>query len=208
MAQLIPPLPRFVIRQSTRAQRPPERLGPGRLDSLLDERGEAGSVSRRLDADVDRSMGRILSLSPLSAPLALDYLGRLSRPIPMLTPGLGAQVVGRGYVAHMLAESNPQRYGASSVPVLGTLPPPRRGRPPQDLLSRVVKVSRRGFEEVCALSPPAWAGFVDCLTKRAHDQAAGVESLVPRDAVDGLARFAWVLRQVDLHYGLEPERPS
>ncbi len=27
-----------------------------------------------------------------------------------------------------------------------------------------------------------------------------------RAVVDGLARFGWVLRQVDLHYGLEPDR--
>lgn len=153
-------------------------------------------------------MGEVTSLSSLSAPLALDYLDRLTRPIPALTPEIGVQVVGRAYVAHIVVERNPGRFGAADVPVLGTLPPLRRGRPPQDLLSRAVKASRRGFEFICAVSPAVWSGFVDCLTKRAHDQAVDPENLIPRDAVDGLARFAWVLRQVDLHYGLEPDRPS
>jgi hypothetical protein len=32
------------------------------------------------------------------------------------------------------------------------------------------------------------------------------EGFVAVDVVDGLARVGWVLRQVDIHYGLEPER--
>ena len=93
------------------------------------------------------------------------------------------------------------------MPVLGTLPALKKGRPPQDLLSRVVKASRgRGFAAICALSPPAWDGWVWCLTKRAHDAAATGADLVPLEALDGVARFAWVLRQTDLHYGLSPER--
>jgi hypothetical protein len=28
---------------------------------------------------------------------------------------------------------------------------------------------------------------------------------VPVEVVDGVASFAWILRQVDIHYGLSPE---
>jgi hypothetical protein len=147
----------------------------------------------------------VASLSPLTAPLALDYLDRVGRPVPTLTPAVGVQIVGRTYVAHLLLEQDPGRYGAPDVPVLATLPPLKKGRPPQDLLNRVVKASRRSFEPLCALSPPAWDGFAWCLTRRCHD-GADPDGLVPPDVVEGLARFAWVLRQVDIHYGLEPER--
>ena len=93
------------------------------------------------------------------------------------------------------------------MPVLGTLPPLRRGSPPRDLLTRVVKASRRNFEVIRAVSTPVWHGFVRSLTRRAHDQVAdpGPSGLLAMEVVDGLARFGWVLRQVDLHYGLQPE---
>lgn len=182
------------------------RLGRGELDSYLKSLGPDGDTARRLDADADAAMGSVASLSSLSAPLALQYMERLGRPIPNLTPEVGAQIVGRAYVAHMAVEADAARYGAADIPVLGTLPPLKRGRVPQDLLSRVVKASRRSFEALCALTPEAWDGFVWCLTKRAHDQTR--DELLPVEVVDGLARFAWILRQVDLHYGLEPDRVS
>jgi hypothetical protein len=195
-------------RQSVAVKPAERRFGRSELDARLKALGADGELARRLDRDTDAAMAEVTSLSSVSAPLALDYLDRLSRPIPALTPEIGAQIVGRSYVAHIVVETDPGRFGAVDIPVLGTLPPLGRGRPPQDLLSRAVKASRRGFELICALSPETWGGFVDCLTKRAHDQAGNPENLMPREAVDGLARFAWVLRQVDLHYGLEPDRPS
>jgi len=199
-------LARFGLRRSGAVKPEAERLGRARLDALLGQRGADGAVARLLDREADAAMGGITSLSPLTSALAVDYLDRLARPIPSLTPSVGAQIAGRAYAAHMVVEKEPGRFGAADVPVLGTLPPPRRGRAPQDLLSRVVKASRRDFEELCALTPGAWAGFVDCLTKRAHDAAGAGQGFAPRDAVDGVARFAWLLRQVDLHYHQEPER--
>ena len=182
------------------------RIGRKELDAHLKGLGDDGGVARQLDRDVEESLASVLSLSSLTAPLALNYMDRLARPVPTLTPGIGVQITGRTYLAHLLVESDPRRYGAPDVPVLGTLPPLKRGRPPQDLLSRVVKASRRNFAAICALTPPAWEGFTWCLTKRAHDSVSGPEELVPLDVVEGVARFAWVLRQVDIHYGLEPER--
>jgi hypothetical protein len=200
-------LGRFGTRTQSGVVKPADRrLGRGELDSHLRDLGPDGDTARLLDADTDSAMRSVASLSSLTAPLALQYMERLGRPIPNLTPELGAQIVGRAYVAHMVVEADPARYGAADVPVLGTLPPLKRGRVPQDLLSRVVKASRRSFEALCALTPEAWEGFVWCLTKRAHDQAR--DELLPVEVVDGLARFAWILRQVDLHYGLEPERVS
>ena len=152
-------------------------------------------------------MASIVALSSLTSPLTLDYLDRLARPIPALTPEVGVQIVTRAYVAHVVVERDPTAFGAVDVPVLGTLPPLRRGSPPRDLLTRVVKASRRGFEVIRAVSTPVWNGFVRALTQRAHDRIPepGPSGLVAVEVVDGLARFGWVLRQVDLHYGLEPE---
>jgi hypothetical protein len=183
------------------------RIQKADLDKHLQSLGSDGPVARDLDRGVDQEMTNVRALSSLTSPLAVSYMERLSRPVPSLTPELGVLLCGRTYVAHMVVESDPARFGAADVPVLGTLPPLKKGRPPQDLLSRVVKVSRgRTFPPICALSPPAWEGWVWCLTRRAHDLAPSAEALVPLDVVDGVARFAWVLRQVDLHYGLSPER--
>ena len=194
-------------RQSFTVKGAPARFGRGDLDSYLKGQGRDGEVARQLDRDVDGAMETVTSLSSLTAPLAISYMDRLSRPVPSLTPEVGVQIVGRSYVAHLVVEADPGRYGAADVPVLGTLPPLKKGRPPQDLLSRVVKASRgRTFAPICALTPAAWDGWVRLLLKRAHDMASAGEDMVPVDVVDGLARFAWVLRQVDIHYGLEPER--
>lgn len=199
---------RFAGQQSVAVNASAVRLSPRDLDGYLQGLGADGSVARALDREVEAAMGSIRSLSALTAPLAVEYMDRLARPIPSLTPAIGVQLAGRTYLAHMVVEGDPTRFGAPDVPVLGTLPELKRRRPPQDLLSRVVKASRgRGFEPICALTPGAWDGFVHCLTARAHDQAPAGDELLPLEAVDGVARFSWVLRQVDLHYGLEPERP-
>jgi hypothetical protein len=185
-----------------------ERVDAVTLESYLGGLGEDEPWARRLIAAVDAAMGSVASLSSLTSPLALNYLERLSRPIPALSLSAGVQIVTRSYVAHLVTERDPAAFGANDIPVLGTLPPLRRGRPPQDLLTRVVKATRRNFELIRAVSTPVWDGFVHDLTRRAHqlqsDLAASEELLAPA-VVDGLARFGWVLRQVDLHYGLQPE---
>ena len=191
----------FTVRAAT------GRVNRSDLDKHLKSLGAEGAIARDLDREVDPEMTRVTSLSPLTSQLAVSYMERLARPIPSLTPPIGVLLVGRTYVAHMLVESDPGRYGAADVPVIGTLPPLKKGRPPQDLLSRVVKASRgKGFSSLCALTPAAWEGFVMCLTKRAHDAAVAGDDLVSPEVVDGVARFGWILRQVDLHYGLSPER--
>lgn len=201
-------LPSWRQRQQSFTVKPASsRLKRADLDQHLKSLGSDGATARDLDREVDAGMTRVTALSPLTSQLAVSYMERLGRPIPSLTPPVGVLVVGRTYVAHMLVETDPGRYGAPDVPVLGTLPPLKKGRPPQDLLSRVVKASRgKGFTALCALTPAAWDGFVMCLTKRAHDAAPAGDDLVSSDVVDGVARFGWVLRQVDLHYGLSPER--
>lgn len=200
--------PTWLARQQSVTVRPAgDRVGRSDLDQYLKTLGADGSVARDLDGEVDREIAGVASLSSLTSPLAVSYMERLGRPIPSLTPEVGVLVVGRTYVAHMVVESDPGRFGAPDVPVIGTLPALKKGRPPQDLLSRVVKVSRgRTFPPLCALGPPAWDGFVRALTKRAHDAASPGADLVAVEVVDGVARFAWILRQVDLHYGLSPER--
>ena len=201
-------LPSWLQRQQSFAVKPaPRRLNRSDLDKHLKGLGADGGVARDLDQQVDGEMTRVTALSPLTSQLAVSYMERLARPVPSLTPPIGVLLVGRTYVAHMLVEQDPGRYGAPDVPVLGTLPPLKKGRPPQDLLSRVVKASRgKGFAALCALSPAAWEGFVMCLAKRAHDAAPAGDDFVSAEVVDGVARFGWVLRQVDLHYGLSPER--
>ena len=202
------PLPSWLQREQSFTVRPASgRVNRSDLDKHLKSLGSDGVLVRDLDREVDGEMNRVTALSPLTSQLAVAYMERLARPVPSLTPPIGVLLVGRTYVAHMLVEADPGRYGTADVPVLGTLPPLKKGRPPQDLLSSVVKASRgKGFSSVCALTPAAWDGFVWCLTKRAHDAAVAGDDLVSPEVVDGVARFGWVLRQVDLHFGISPER--
>jgi hypothetical protein len=178
------------------------------LAAYLATLGEDEPRVARLEVAVDEAMASILALSSLTSPLTLEYLDRLARPIPALTPETGVQIVTRAYVAHLVVERQPAAFGAIDVPVLGTLPPLRRRSPPRDLLVRVVKASRRNFEVIRAVSTPVWNGFVRGVTRRAHERVPepGPSGLVAVEVVDGLARFGWVLRQVDIHYGLEPEQ--
>ena len=129
-----------------------ERVDPASLDAYLEGLGVDAASARRLVEAVDRAMGSVASLSSLTAPLALDYLDRLARPIPTLSSETGVQIVSRSYLAHLVTEDDPGAFGATDVPVLGTLPPLRRGSPPRDLLTRVVKASRRNFELIRAVS--------------------------------------------------------
>jgi hypothetical protein len=182
------------------------RLRAVDLESELKALGRDGPVARRLDRAADDALRSVRSLSPLTSQLAVDYLDRLARPIPALAGQVGAQIVGRAYLAHLSVEEEPAAYGAVDIPVLGTLPDLRKGRPPQDLLNRVVKASRRGFEMIRAVPAPVWDGFVLCVTKRVHDTAGGDSGYLNGDVVDGLCRFGWVLRQVDIRYRQEPDR--
>jgi hypothetical protein len=183
-----------------------QRIDRNAADDLLAALGDAEEDARRLDASAALIRETILSLSQLTADVALDYIDRLARPIPSLSPQAAVEIVSRAYAAHLAVEQDPGRYGAVDVPVLGTLPAPRRGRPPQDLLTRVVKASRRGFQAIRAVNEAVWDGFVVLLTLRVHEVQPDDSELVAGEVVDGLARFGWVLRQVDIQYKLEPER--
>jgi hypothetical protein len=185
-----------------------ERIDGPALASLLDGLDRDGELGSRLDERAQAVMAGLQSLSELTAPLAVDYMDRIRRPLADLSPADGVATVTAGYSAHLAVEADPAAFGAADVPVLGTLPPPRDGRPPTDLLLRVVKASRKPFPAIRAVSGPAWEGFTACVTRRVHDRqaAAGAALFLDPAVVDGLLRFGWVLRQVDIHYGLEPER--
>jgi hypothetical protein len=104
----------------------------------------------------------------------------------------------------MARERDGAAYGVDGGLTVISLPPRRHGRPPQDLLNRVVKASRRAFDQIRSVPAPVWDGFVLALVCRVHEQPAGDAGWLDVPVVDGLARFGWVLRQVDLVYGLEP----
>lgn len=183
-----------------------QRIDFNAANALLAVLGDAEENARRLDASAALIRETILSLSQVTADVALDYIDRLARPIPSLSPQGGVDIVSRAYAAHLAVEEDPGGYGAVDVPVLGTLPAPRQGRLPQDLLTRVVKASRRSFPAIRAVNEAVWDGFVVLLTLRLHEPQPNDSELVAGEVVDGLARFGWVLRQVDIHYKLEPER--
>jgi len=167
-----------------------------RLDAL----GDQGRVGAALADRVAADLGSLVSLSVLTAPLAVDYVERVARTMAAMTPEAGVRLVAAGYLAHLAVESDPGDFAVTDIPVLAGLPPPdRRGRPPRDLMNRVVKATRRPFWSLCALSPEAWDGLVVVVAA-----APGPPLSLP--LVDGLLRTGWVLRQVDLAYGLEPER--
>ncbi len=191
--------------------------GPARVDSAsrdadLAERGVDGEWAAALDERAEALLSTVVSLSELSTSLALDYLERLSRPWPALTPSIGARLVARSYTAHMAVEADPAAFGAVDVPVLDTLPPARGSRAPQGLLNHVVKASRGPFPAVCAVSPGTWEGFVTCCMYRVHEDArraspgSETSEWLGRPVVDGVARFGWVVRQVDIFYRQQPER--
>ncbi|MGI8492216.1 MAG: hypothetical protein ACR2KC_03515 [Acidimicrobiales bacterium] len=144
-------------------------------------------------------------MSELTTSVALDYLDRLARPLRALTPAAGVRVTTRGYLAHVAVEATPAAYGVDAgrgLSILGTLPAlNRHGQAPRDLATRVVKATRRNFAAIRALPEPVWDGFVEAVVHEEEAREVGFDSAV----VEGLLRFGWVLRQVDLHYGLTPE---
>ncbi len=196
-----------------------ETLDEEAVTRFLGGLGPDGQLAAALDAAVGRELEGIAGLSTLTSHLAVTYLDRLRHPIPGLGLAAGVFVTTRGYVAHVVVEGDPAAYGAADVPVLGTLPGGPGQRVPRDLLTRVVRASRRPFPHICAVSDAVWDGYVTATTWRvnrtdpreepkegepAHDDADRPWIELP--VVDGLVRFGWVLRQADLHYGLAPER--
>ena len=151
-----------------------------------------------LDRAAAAAAARLSSLSDLTAPLAVSYLERIERTAAALTTGSGAALTALGYAAHTAVEADGGPWGVVEVPVLGDLPARRGGRPPQDLLLRVVKATRRPFPSIRAVDGPTWEGFVTART-------AATDPPLDRALVDGILRFGWVLRQVDLRYGTTPE---
>lgn len=176
------------------------------LQATLEDLGEAGERARLLDRDAGEVLAGLLALSPLTTPLVTTYVERLGRPLPDFGFDGGVLATTRGYAAHVAVEAGPGAYGAGEVPVLGNLPAVRNGRPPADLLNRVIRASRRGFEHIRAVDADVWAGLSACVTHRVHDQAGAEGPFADPVVVDALVRFGWVLRQVDLHYGQAPER--
>lgn len=175
--------------------------GPGQAARRLADLGPDGRVGAELDRRVNAALPGLVSLSALTSALAVEYVERVARPVAALSPPAGVRLVARGYVAHLVVEDDPSALSVSDIPVLGNLPPPdRKGRLPRDLLTRVVKATRRQFPVICALSPAAWEGFVVASAASEGDPALGTA------VVDGLMRTGWVLRQVDLAYGGQPER--
>jgi hypothetical protein len=175
--------------------------------------GEEGRAVRLLTKRVSQRLSNVVELSPLTSELTVAYVERVASPMSAMSLPAGARLIARGYLAQMLIEEDPAGFGVDDIPVWGTLPPLRHGRPPQDLLTRVVKTSRRHFATVCCLSPDAWDAFVVATTAQVHAEALsntpggedleGAGVLAP-ELVDGLLRTGWLLRQVDLAYGLEP----
>ncbi|MHB8505290.1 MAG: hypothetical protein ACYDEN_06160, partial [Acidimicrobiales bacterium] len=174
----------------------PAALDGASLEQRLSGLGEAGERARALDlaaVDVARTLA---ALSPLTSSLVETYLDRISRPLRDLGFDLGAMLVTRGYAAHLAVEADHAAYGADDIPVLGGLPPARDGRPPSDLLTRVVRGTRRRFEHIRAVDADVWDGFVACSTFRAHrlagDGGGGEEEavgFVDPVVVDALVRL-------------------
>ena len=148
-----------------------------------------------LDHEVEQRLASFGTLSELTSGLALSYLERIRHPISSLTFESGVVLTTRGYLAHLAVEDDPARFGAGlEVPIIGTLPDFRKGRPPQDLLSRVVKATRRGFEQIRAVPDDVWSGYVLCVTGRLH-AGGDDDTLLDSSVVDSLLRFGWVLRR-------------
>lgn len=178
----------------------------------LADLGEDGERARFLDAAVDGVIKDLRGLSALTTPLAMSYLDRIARPLTAMDLGTAVHLTTRGYAAHLVVEERGGEIGIESVPVLSGLPPMKRGAPPQDLLNRIVKVSRRTFETVRAVSWGTWEGLVVITARRTHaGRRPGPDKELPPALdvaiIDALLRFGWVLRQVDLFYGFAPERP-
>ena len=168
---------------------------------------------RLLNQRVGRRLADVVELSPLTSELTVAYVERVAGPMSAMSLPAGARLIARGYLAQLVIEEDPSAFAIEDIPVWGALPPLRHGRPPRDMLTRVIKASRRHFAMVCCLSPEAWEAFVVATTAEVHAEALsgtpggqdleGAGLLAP-ELVDGMLRTGWLLRQVDLAYGLGP----
>lgn len=177
----------------------------------LAELGDDGARARFLDSAVDQVLGELRGLSPLTAPLAMSYLDRIARPLTAMDLGSAVHLTTRGYAAHLVVEERGGEIGIQTVPVVSGLPAMKRGAPPQDLLTRVVKITRRNFDTVRAVTWGTWEGLLVITARRTHaGRRPGPDKTLPPaldvSVIDALLRFGWVLRQVDLYYGFAPER--
>jgi len=198
------------LRQRTEAAHKP--LGGGEVvdraaeKARLAELGEDGERARFLDTAVDGLLKGLRGLSPLTAPLAMSYLDRIARPLTAMDLGAAVHLTTRGYAAHLVVEERGGEIGIETVPVLSGLPAMKHGKPPQDLLTRVVKMTRRNFDQVRAVSWGTWEGLLVITARRAHASRKAGDPALDVAVIDALLRFGWILRQVDLFYGFVPER--
>jgi hypothetical protein len=173
--------------------------------------GDDGRRASELDDATNGVVASLHGLSDLTVPLALNYLDRIARPLGALDLESAVRITTRGYAAHLVIEERGRDFGVETVPVLSDLPTMKRGVAPQGLLTRIVKVTRRNFEGIRAVNGPTWDALI--VVNAGHLHAArrkGDDGKLPPaldvSVIDALLRFGWVLRQVDLFYGLEPDR--
>jgi hypothetical protein len=189
-----------------------DALDAAEVEARLAALGADGELAVRLDQAADEVVATLRGLSDVTVPLALSYLDRIARPLAALDLESAVRLTTRGYAAHLVVEERGRELGIETVPVLGDLPPMKRGAAPQGLLTRIIKVTRRNFDAVRAVSESTWDGLVVVTAGHLHSARRPGDdgSLLPAldlSVVDALLRFGWVLRQVDLHYGLGPDRP-
>jgi hypothetical protein len=181
------------------------------VEARLASLGADGDLARQLDQAAEQTLGGVRALSDLTVPLALAYLDRIARPLQALDLESAVRLTTRGYAAHLAVEERGRELGVDEVPVLGHLPAIKHGRPPQGLLTQIIKLTRRGFDAIRAVSEPTWDGMVTITAGRLHGaRRKGPDGTLPPPldvaVIDALLRFGWVLRQVDLFYGFEPDR--
>jgi hypothetical protein len=198
-------------------RRDPHALGSGdEIDARtardrLAALGDDGAVATDLEKATNEMLETLDGLSPLTVPLALSYLDRIARPLAAMDLETAVRLTSRGYAAHLVIEQRGRDFGVETVPVLSDLPPMKHGRPSQQLVTMVVKVTRRSFASVRAVNDGTWDGLVVAVARRVHagrtrDGEGVLGPPLDVSVIDALLRFGWVLRQVDLHYGYEPER--
>jgi hypothetical protein len=188
-----------------------EALDAAAIKARLKALGEDGRVAGKLDIAATAEAASLHGLSDLTIPLALDYLDRIARPLEALDLESAVRVTTRGYAAHLVLEARGRDFGIDTVPVLDDLPPRKRGAVPQGLLTRIIKATRRNFAAIRAVNGPTWDGFVALNAGHLHQarrqgEGGKLPPALDVSVVDALLRFGWVLRQVDLFYGLEPDR--
>jgi hypothetical protein len=188
-----------------------EALDAAAVKARLKALGDDGRVASQLDEAANGVVASLHGLSDLTVPLALNYLDRISRPLEALDLESAVRITTRGYAAHLVIEERGRDFGVETVPVLSDLPPMKRGVPPQGLLTRIVKATRRNFDAIRAVNSATWDGLIALNAGHVHaarrrDADGKLPSALDVSVIDALLRFGWVLRQVDLFYGLEPDR--